>query len=77
MMIGKPECKISDLWRKCERFALSETAFQAEAVSKPRQPLFHVLLFIFYGSHGIRQIDNNIISGWRFIPIMAISFIQN
>jgi hypothetical protein len=49
---------------------------------------FHALLFIFYGSHGIthsllffigirelkvRQIDHNIISGWWFFPIMAIS----
>jgi hypothetical protein len=50
--------------------------------------MFHVLLFIFYRSHGIthsllifkcirelkvRQIDHNIISGWWFNPIMAIS----
>jgi hypothetical protein len=47
----------------------------------------HLLLFIFYGSDGIthkfpvfkgvreltfRQIDQNIIFGWWFIPIMAI-----
>jgi hypothetical protein len=46
----------------------------------------HLLLFIFYGSDGIthkfpvfkgvreltfRQIDQNIIFGWWFIPIMA------
>jgi hypothetical protein len=35
--------------------------------------LFHLLLFIFYGSDVIRQIDYNIIFGWWFIPIMAIS----
>jgi hypothetical protein len=26
----------------------------------------------FYGSHGISQIDHNIIFGWWFIPIKAI-----
>jgi len=35
--------------------------------------LFHALLFIFNGSHVIRQIDHIIIFGWCFIPIMAIS----
>jgi hypothetical protein len=35
---------------------------------------FHLLLFIFYGSDGIRQIGHNIIFGWWFIPIMAISW---
>jgi len=30
-------------------------------------------LFIFYGSDVIRLIDHNIIFGWWFNPIMAIS----
>jgi len=35
------------------------------------------VIIYFYGSDGIRQIDYNIILGWRFNPIMAISLVLN